>query len=125
MARNMNPIGRILIGFIAAWFLSFRVIAEPLILSPDAPNQMALCAGGQIIYVSLDDGTPISDEHGIVAESCPFVGVTTGVLSAQIVSTSVFSERFVTQIWQGEPLLDEKIATSAALPRAPPSRPMI
>ena len=125
MTRNVNPIGRILVGFIAAWFLAFRVIAEPVILSPDAPNQLALCAGGQIIHVSLDDGTPISDEHGIVAEACPFVGVTAGVLSAEIIPTSVFSERHVTQAWQTGPLLDEKIATLAALPRAPPSRPVI
>jgi len=60
-----------LLGFV----LALRLVAAPFILSSPAPGVMAICVGGQITYISMDDGQPVQDIDGAVADPCPFFGV--------------------------------------------------
>lgn len=55
--------------------LSLRVVAAPFIMASPAPGIMAICAGGEIIYISMEDGQPVDDDSGFDAEPCPFFGI--------------------------------------------------
>ena len=58
-----------------ALVLAMRLVAAPIILSAPAPGLMAICSGGQIIYISMEDGQPVGEGEGPQSTSCPFFGV--------------------------------------------------
>ena len=55
--------------------LALRLIAAPIIMQAPAPGLMAICSGGQIIYISMQDGQPVDPDEGPDATSCPFFSV--------------------------------------------------
>ncbi|MEO1139567.1 MAG: hypothetical protein AAFW87_08930 [Pseudomonadota bacterium] len=61
---------------VIAFFVALRVIAHPLLLTSPQPGLMAICSGGQIIYVSLETGLPVETEDGFEAPLCPFAAGT-------------------------------------------------
>lgn len=85
---------RIVLTMMVAFFVALRVIAQPLILAAPHPGVMAICAGGQIVYVSLDTGLPVETETGIAADPCPLFGVTalTDVAAPPITAPHELSE---------------------------------
>ena len=60
---------------ILAMVLALRVVAAPFIMASADPNLMAICAGGQIVYVSIQDGQPVDGGEGPEPEACPFFGI--------------------------------------------------
>ena len=60
--------------------LALRVIAVPFVMAAPAPGLMAICSGGEIVYVSLDTGQPVS--NGPAADPCPFFGTTAALTGA-------------------------------------------
>ena len=69
---------RTLITVLVALLVSLRVVVQPLVLAAPEPGLMALCSGGQIVYVSIETGQPVEtdSESATLAEPCPFYGVT-------------------------------------------------
>lgn len=55
--------------------LALRLVAAPIILQAPAPGLMAICSGGEIIYISMEDGQPVSEGEGPASASCPFFSV--------------------------------------------------
>jgi hypothetical protein len=78
MAREMTAICKAALTVLLALFIAFRVVAQPAILAGPEPGLMALCSGGQIVYVSMETGLPVDkgDDTGPMADPCPFFGVT-------------------------------------------------
>ncbi|MDF1669513.1 MAG: hypothetical protein P1U83_07855 [Roseovarius sp.] len=62
-------------AMVLGFVLALRLVAAPFILSSPVPGVMAICSGGQITYISMDDGQPVQDIDGAVADPCPFFGV--------------------------------------------------
>jgi hypothetical protein len=58
--------------------LALRVVAMPWTMAAPEPGLIAICAGGQITYISID-GTPVPDEDR-QSDDCPLLGVTAMVL---------------------------------------------
>ncbi|MDD9726888.1 hypothetical protein PVV74_15615 [Roseovarius sp. SK2] len=83
-ARNVTAICKAALTVLVALFIAIRVVAQPTILTAPDPGLMALCSGGQIVYVSMETGLPVEndDETGLLADSCPFFGVTAFNLGA-------------------------------------------
>lgn len=79
MARRIRQFGKLGLMLVLAWFVALRVVAQPLIMAAPEPGLMALCVGGQVIYVSTDTGQPVETDTGIAADPCPFFGVTAGL----------------------------------------------
>lgn len=63
-----------LLAPLLALVVALRVIAAPLVMTAPEPGMIAICAGGQIVYVSLD-GAP-SDADAPKPDPCPFLGIT-------------------------------------------------
>ncbi len=84
MARNVTAICKAALTVLVALFIAIRVVAQPTILAAPDPGLMALCSGGQIVYVSMETGLPVEtdDETDLLADPCPFFGVTAFNLSA-------------------------------------------
>ncbi|KRS12564.1 hypothetical protein XM53_10760 [Roseovarius atlanticus] len=78
MARDMTAICKAALTVLLALFIAIRVVAQPTILAAPEPGVMALCSGGQIVYVSMETGLPVKNdgETGLLADPCPFFGVT-------------------------------------------------
>ena len=78
MARTMTEICKAAMTVLVALFIAIRVVAQPTILAAPEPGVMALCSGGQIVYVSVETGLPVEeeDETGLLVDPCPFFGVT-------------------------------------------------
>lgn len=70
---------RAVLALCLALGLALRVVAMPWVMAAPEPGVMAICAGGQIVYVSLD-GTPVPDQTP-QSDDCPLLGVTAAVLS--------------------------------------------
>ncbi len=77
-ARHMTAICKAAFTLVLALFIAIRVVAQPTILAAPEPGVMALCSGGQIVYVSMETGLPVENdgETGLLADPCPFFGVT-------------------------------------------------
>ena len=56
------------------FMLAFRLVAAPLMMPQAEAGKIALCVGGQIVYLTWDEATPGDVE--VVGESCPVLGVT-------------------------------------------------
>lgn len=100
--------------------LSLRVVAAPFIMASPAPGIMAICAGGQILYISMESGQPVEDDSEFDAEPCPFFGIMSMLAEAhppQIapVSLTVSEARPITGL--AHPI---DTAPQAYLSRAPP-----
>lgn len=64
-----------LLSLVLVLVLSLRVAAAPFIMASPAPGIMAICAGAEIIYISMEDGQPVEDTGEFEAEACPFFGI--------------------------------------------------
>lgn len=67
----MNGVAATLLAFV----LALRIIAAPIILSSPVPGLMAICSGGEVVYISLKDGQPVDEGEGPTGVSCPFFSV--------------------------------------------------
>ncbi|QFT91605.1 hypothetical protein FIU86_02045 [Roseovarius sp. THAF9] len=124
LPRHMTAICKAAFTLVLALFIAIRVVAQPTILAAPDPGLMALCSGGQIVYVSMETGLPVEndDETGLLAESCPFFGVTAFNLSAdQHLPTPLQLPAALTLLQTGtsQPVLAAPIQNAA---RAPPLR---
>jgi len=63
-------------------------VAEPLLMVSPSPDLMAICSGGKIIYVSMEDGQPVEEGEGPPSLSCPFVVAAQAILAADLPLTS-------------------------------------
>ncbi|MGK7651409.1 hypothetical protein ACSQ76_02940 [Roseovarius sp. B08] len=81
----MTAIGKAALTVLLALFIAIRVVAQPTILAAPESGVMALCSGGQIVYVSMDTGQPVDtgDDTGLAADPCPFFGVTAFDINTQ------------------------------------------
>lgn len=83
-ARHMTAICKAALTVLLALFIAIRVVAQPAILAAPEPGIMALCSGGQIVYVSMETGLPVDtgNDPTPMADPCPFFGVTAFALTA-------------------------------------------
>ncbi|MEO0569156.1 MAG: hypothetical protein AAF066_15595 [Pseudomonadota bacterium] len=79
---------RMTLGLLLAMVLSFRVIAQPALLSAPEPGLFLICLNGQLVYISTETGQPVSKEPGEGATDCPFSGVTTFATCAHTISAN-------------------------------------
>ncbi len=76
-ARSRTAIHRTVLTALLALVMALRVAAQPAVLTAPDPGVIALCSGGQIVYVSLETGLPVPGEDSAPkADPCPFFGVT-------------------------------------------------
>ncbi|WP_120500345.1 hypothetical protein [Roseovarius sp. EL26] len=69
-------------GFMAvllAFVLALRIVAAPVVMAAPQPGMIALCSGGQIIYVSLESGEPVPGSETEHSDPCPFFGITAAI----------------------------------------------
>ncbi len=64
-----------------------RLVAAPFIIASPAPGIMAICSGGQIVYISMQDGQPVDTPDGAEVDPCPFFGIVSVVAQADPVLT--------------------------------------
>ncbi len=69
-------------ALILALTLALRIVAAPMIMAAPAPGLMAICTGGQIVYVSMEDGQPVGEDAPSI--SCPFFSITSVVALAEL-----------------------------------------
>ncbi|WP_371228494.1 DUF2946 family protein [Roseovarius sp. 2305UL8-3] len=69
-------------ALILAMTLALRIVAAPVIMAAPAPGLMAICTGGQIVYVSMEDGQPVGEDAPSIA--CPFFSITSVVALAEL-----------------------------------------
>lgn len=107
---------------VVAFFVALRVVAHPLALGGTEPGIVALCSGGQIIYVSLDTGQPVGTDKTADAANCPVLG------KALVNHASPYLD-FVAQPARFEPTFHRHAGPPAILdifskyaPRAPPHK---
>ena len=62
--------------------LVLRIAAAPFVMASPAPDVMAICSGGKIIYISLIDGQPVEGDDHPVSEACPFFGIVSALLAS-------------------------------------------
>lgn len=62
------------LAVVLALVVALRVVAAPVLLAAPEPGMIAVCAGGQIYYVTLN-GDPVEGEAH-EADPCPFLGLT-------------------------------------------------
>ena len=60
--------------------LVLRIAATPFVMASPAPDVMAICSGGKIVYISLIDGQPVEGDDHPVSEACPFFGIVSALL---------------------------------------------
>ncbi|MFK7939777.1 MAG: hypothetical protein AB8B82_10375 [Roseovarius sp.] len=60
---------------VLALVLVMRLVAAPYVMASPAPGIMAICSGGEIVYISMKDGQPVEDNEEYAAEACPFFGI--------------------------------------------------
>ncbi|MFN3211099.1 MAG: hypothetical protein ACE369_19290 [Roseovarius sp.] len=91
-ARQRTAICKTALTILVALFVAARVVAQPLILAAPGPGLIALCSGGQIVYVSIETGLPADtgEDIGHAADPCPFFGVTSLSLAAEATAPSPF-----------------------------------
>lgn len=61
---------------VLALVLVMRLVSAPYVMASPAPGIMAICSGGEIIYISMKDGQPVEDSGEFATEACPFFGIT-------------------------------------------------
>lgn len=73
--RKLRPTGpRGPIAVLLAVLLALRLIAAPIAMAAPQDGLIALCSGGQIVYVT-PDGTPV-DPDDTRPDTCAFCGLT-------------------------------------------------
>lgn len=64
---------------VLAWFVALRVVAQPFALAAPTPGLIALCAGGQVVYISTQTGQTTTGDDVPQQVTCPFFGGTAGI----------------------------------------------
>ena len=124
MARDMTAICKAALSVLVALFIAVRVVAQPTILAAPDPGLMALCSGGQIVYVSMETGLPVEtdDETDLLADPCPFFGVTAFNLSADQPLPTPLQVPAALPLFQTGPSQPVPAAPVQNAARAPPLR---
>jgi len=117
-----NPSLKTGIAVLLALLFAVRVVAQPMVLATPEPGLMAICSGGQIVYVSMETGLPVKTGEGgqIAADPCPFSGVTAFDLSSDPFALAFFAVHRPMDAWPDrfEPV--KPLATRQNTARAPP-----
>lgn len=58
-------------GFLTAVILAIRVVAQPVVMATPEPGMIAICANGQIVYVSLETGEAKTSDKVLHSGECP------------------------------------------------------
>lgn len=109
-----------LITVLLALTLAVRVISAPFILAAPAPGLMAICSGGQIVYISMKDGQPVEAEDGQTGEACPYFGVLSVLPETDVPQVAPVPVRSHDISLEATALVTGLIASGNYRPRAPP-----
>ncbi|MEM8538141.1 MAG: hypothetical protein AAGF56_09795 [Pseudomonadota bacterium] len=71
MERIIGQIFSAVMTVAIAMVVALRVVAQPVLLSAPAPGMIAICSGGQIVYVSLKDGDGTPSDTVLHDAKCP------------------------------------------------------